>query len=46
MISFVSLIYSFLLFSAGTGCTATQTLTATITEQYLSSPSFPNTYPT
>ena len=31
---------------SGTGCTATQTLTATITEQYLSSPSFPNTYPT
>ncbi|CAC5406822.1 CUBN [Mytilus coruscus] len=30
---------------SGTGCTSTQSLIATSTEQYLSSPNFPSTYP-
>ena len=32
-------------FKAGTGCISAQNLIATSTEQYLSSPSFPSTYP-
>lgn len=37
-------LYNIIYVTAGTGCTAEQTIAATTTAQYLTSPAFPNDY--